>query len=198
MLAFLLVKLLILLGAVLLMTGAARAETCIVADPSGTPLNVRKSPNGAIAGALNNDVQVSIRERRGDWVSVVPQTGKSGWVVRKYLNCTGSSATPGAELPPTVPTNADIDGNVLLYVCTSSDPKNRGFCYVYMTAVGDTLAFMRTVIKDEYPICVRGNVTSAQMADVVVKYIRDNPKDRHLNAATIAALAFKEAWPCSR
>jgi hypothetical protein len=57
---------------------------------------------------------------------------------------------------------------------------------------------MRAVIKDAYPICVTGNVTSAQMADVLVKYIRNNPKDRHLNAATIAPLAFKEAWPCSR
>ena len=33
------------------------------------------------------------------------------------------------------------------------------------------------------------------MADVVVKYIKGNPKDRHLNAATIAALAFKDACP---
>lgn len=67
-----------------------------------------------------------------------------------------------------------------------------------MTAVSDTLAFMRTVIKDQFPICVSGNVTSRQLADVVVKYIRDNPKDRHLNAATISALAFRDAWPCSR
>jgi Rap1a immunity proteins len=35
------------------------------------------------------------------------------------------------------------------------------------------------------------------MGAVVVKYIRDNPKDRHLNAAAITALAFKDAWPCS-
>jgi hypothetical protein len=56
--------------------------------------------------------------------------------------------------------------------------------HIYMTAVSDTLAFMSAVIKDAFPICVTGNVTSVQMADVVVKYIKDNPKDRHLNAAT--------------
>jgi len=181
-------------------SAANAAETCTVADPSGTPLNVRKSPNGAIVGALKNDVQVSIRGRRGEWVSIVPLDGasKSGWVVIKYLNCTGPSTAPGAELPPTVPTNTDIDGNMILYACTSTDPKNRGFCHVYMTAVSDTLAFMRTVIKDQFPICVNGNITSRQLADVVVKYIRDNPKDRHLNAATISALAFRDAWPCSR
>jgi Rap1a immunity proteins len=185
------VKLLILLGA-LLAPGAATAETCVVADPTGTPLNVRKSPNGPIVGALNNDVRVSIRGHRGDWVNVIPDraAGKSGWVVKKFLRC-------GDLGPLGVPTRAEIDGDLILYACTSSDPTDRGFCHVYMTAVRDTLA-LRTVIKDEFPICMTGNITSRQLADVVVKYIKDNPKDRHLNAATVAALAFRDAWPCSR
>jgi hypothetical protein len=192
-----LAPLLILSGTTLLAPGVALAESCVVADPTGTPLNVRQSPNGAIIGALNNDVVVSIRERRGGWVNVVPHesAGKSGWVVKKYLNCTETSATKEAA-SPTSPTHAEIDGNVILYACTSADPKHSGFCHIYMTAVGDTLAFMRGVLKDNFPICMTGNVTSRQLGDVVVKYIRDNPKDRHLNAATIAALAFKDAWPC--
>jgi Rap1a immunity proteins len=62
------------------------------------------------------------------------------------------------------------------------DPKNSSFCHIYMTAVADSLAFMRGVLKDNFPICVTGNVTSRQLGDVVIKYIRDNPRDRHLNA----------------
>ena len=47
-----------------------------------------------------------------------------------------------------------------------------------------------------YRIEADPRLPSPPRSDVVIKYIRDNPKDRHLNAATIAALAFKDAWPC--
>lgn len=91
----------------------------------------------------------------------------------------------------------NIDGNTILYACSSNDTKNGSFCYVYMTAVSDTLAFMRDMAPDRFPICAQGGITSKQLADVLVKYIRDNPKDRHLNAATVAALAWRDAWPCN-
>jgi hypothetical protein len=63
-----------------------------VADPTLTPLNVRKSPNGPILGALNNGILVVIMDRRGDWVKIVPHEteGKSGWVWLQYLDCTES------------------------------------------------------------------------------------------------------------
>jgi hypothetical protein len=182
--------------------GIAHAESCIVADPTGTPLNVRKgpNPNAPIFGALKNGTTVSTGTSRGDWVSIVPReaSGKSGWVYRKFLDCRepakGATGTTNTE-PPIVPGRADVDGNLILYACTSSDSNNVGFCHTYMTAVADTLNFMGSIMKDQFPICAKG-ITSHQMGQVVVKYIRDNPKDRHLNAATIAALAFKEAWPC--
>jgi uncharacterized protein YraI len=71
------------------LTGIARAD-CVVADPSNTPLNVRNGPSSsaAILGALNNGTTVVIKDRRGDWASIVPQgDGKSGWVWREYLDC---------------------------------------------------------------------------------------------------------------
>jgi len=54
--------------ALLALAMSARAnEVCTVADPSGTPLNVRSQPkpNGSILGALNNDTSVVVKERRG-------------------------------------------------------------------------------------------------------------------------------------
>jgi hypothetical protein len=118
-------------------------------------------------------------------------------VWRKFLDCReppkGAAGATNAE-PLIVPKVAEVDGNAILYACTT--PQYAGFCHTYISAVGDTLAFMRSVIKDKFPICMEGKVTSHQLGQVVVKYIHDNPKDRHLSAATIAALAFKEAWPC--
>jgi uncharacterized protein YraI len=80
---------LVLAAALLLVlfTGIASADVCIVADPTGTPLNVRKRPSqhSPIIGALNNGITVSsTRMSRGDWVHIVPHKalGKSRWVWR--------------------------------------------------------------------------------------------------------------------
>jgi hypothetical protein len=68
---------------------AQRGEGCFVADPTLTPLNVRKSPNGPILGAIYNGTMVMITERHGDWVHIVPDgcAANSGWVWRKHLSC---------------------------------------------------------------------------------------------------------------
>ncbi len=40
---------------------SAKAEqVCKVTDPTGTPFNVRETPNGRIVGTLRNDVEVYI------------------------------------------------------------------------------------------------------------------------------------------
>lgn len=69
---------------------AYAAESCTVNDPTGTPLNVRARPSSGslIRGALNNDVRVVVKERRGQWAKIVTEApGKSGWVFGKYLSC---------------------------------------------------------------------------------------------------------------
>jgi hypothetical protein len=75
-------------------TDASRTakKSCVVNDPTGTPLNVRSRPNGPILGALSNQTEVFISDmaevggRR--WAKVVPVSeGKSGWVFRDYLTC---------------------------------------------------------------------------------------------------------------
>src|SRR5262245_53328261 len=80
--------------------GDARVnEVCTVADPSGTPLNVRAQPkqNGSILGALNNDTSVVVKGRRGQWANIVPNiAGRSGWVWAEYLSC-GEKRDPPPE-----------------------------------------------------------------------------------------------------
>ena len=66
---------------------------CVVADPTGTPLNVRTEPNGRIVGTLNNGVVVMIRDVTSSYgkawarVSAGNDLAPLGWVVRNYLTC---------------------------------------------------------------------------------------------------------------
>jgi hypothetical protein len=70
-----------LLGAVLLFgtTGIARAEGCVVNDPTGTPLNVRKGPSSsaAILGAYPGPPQAPQR-RKGDGDGLGVGCGRRG------------------------------------------------------------------------------------------------------------------------
>jgi hypothetical protein len=72
---------------------AQSGRVCIVTDPTGTPLNVRAAPYGAIRGALHNGAQVyrtrTTTDTQGDdWSYVVPLGGgKEGWVFRSYVTC---------------------------------------------------------------------------------------------------------------
>jgi hypothetical protein len=73
---------------------SARADRlCVVADPSGTPLNVRSAPYGRILGALNNGAPVRLLDTSRDdggrpWAYVAPRgAGKAGWVYREYIEC---------------------------------------------------------------------------------------------------------------
>jgi hypothetical protein len=82
-----------LIFVVLLSATEARAQECTVADPTGTPLNVREQPNGRIAGALYNGAAVYVKDLTVDrdgrrWAYIIPlKAGKSGWVFREYLDC---------------------------------------------------------------------------------------------------------------
>ncbi|MCB8838685.1 SH3 domain-containing protein [Aurantimonas sp. VKM B-3413] len=68
---------------------------CVVADPTGTPLNLRSSPRGAKVGELRNGAVVVITEEGSDsqgkaWARVAQdRSGRSplGWVFRSYIRC---------------------------------------------------------------------------------------------------------------
>ncbi len=67
--------------------------TCMISDPTGTPLNVRAAPNGAVVGRLfNGDVVVmtgAISQDRGKpWAQIsTPNSGVRGWVFREFISC---------------------------------------------------------------------------------------------------------------
>jgi hypothetical protein len=72
-------------------------NVCKVTDPTGTPLNIRTSPNGQIIGKLSNQKEVYIEEIISDnkgkpWAKVggYGVDGKYriyGWVFREFISC---------------------------------------------------------------------------------------------------------------
>jgi hypothetical protein len=76
------------------LAASAEGERCKVTDPTGTPLNVRESPNGTIIGTLANGTFVTIVEAKDaangkPWVKVQHYTTKRpiGWVFREFVSC---------------------------------------------------------------------------------------------------------------
>ena len=66
---------------------------CTVADPTGTPLNVRETPNGKILGTWDNGVRVRPYEEATHegklWYAVERYADDNavGWVFDPYLSC---------------------------------------------------------------------------------------------------------------
>jgi hypothetical protein len=66
---------------------------CTVADPTGTPLNIREEPNGRILGTWDNGVRVRPYEEKQlngkVWYAVERLAGDNaiGWVFDPYLKC---------------------------------------------------------------------------------------------------------------
>ncbi|MGE7468625.1 SH3 domain-containing protein [Bosea sp. NPDC003192] len=67
---------------------------CAVTDPTGTPLNIRETPNGEIIGRVSNGVGIRVintssDERGRAWALISPR-GRNhvvGWVYREFVSC---------------------------------------------------------------------------------------------------------------
>ena len=74
----------------------AQAQRCKITDPTGTPLNVRASPNGKILRKIANGTIVFIEQTTSDsknrpWaqISINVKNGRRvlGWVFREFISC---------------------------------------------------------------------------------------------------------------
>ncbi|MGL4236257.1 hypothetical protein [Tabrizicola sp.] len=84
------------------------APICTVADPTGTPLNIRLSPNGPVIGSAKNGTRLTFIEHREVdgklWALVEqPYDGEleadfeGAWVFGPYLTCKGTTLGLPAE-----------------------------------------------------------------------------------------------------
>ena len=69
----------------------AFGSDCVVADPTGTPLNVRSEPQGTVLSVLDNGITVQVVEERAlggkRWAKVAANGETLGWVFAAYLDC---------------------------------------------------------------------------------------------------------------
>ncbi|HDN9016730.1 TPA: hypothetical protein P2I01_003634 [Aeromonas salmonicida] len=86
-----------------------------------------------------------------------------------------------------------LDGNMLYERCTTKEEDqvyylNASDCQGYITGVADAF--------DGYSFCIPNQVRRRQNVDIVTKYLRDHPEDRHQDAHILTAHALSLAFPC--
>ena len=106
-LRMILIRLLSRLPAVLMATGlslfahvaAAQEQGCYVDDPTGTPLNVRSTPNGTILTTLSNGTRIDVVDDMvvgtKRWLFVARQGERLGWIFGGYVVCPEGSEARG-------------------------------------------------------------------------------------------------------
>ena len=135
-------------------TKASAQERCLVADPTGTPLNISTAPNGRITQTLTNGVLVMIFDRssvRGKtWVYVGRYEDRVpiGWVYSGYLDCNVQDHPPfnrheAAQSEP------DQESRRL--------PANRRerASLLHLNTFSQTITLLRTVEETQYRCLIR-------------------------------------------
>jgi hypothetical protein len=173
------------------------AGRCILQSQLAGRRTQRASGPGKVIGTLKNGYTVTARDTfyfKGQaWTRLLDGKTKSrgvGFVFRDYLNCNVAQTKPDvAQTKPTDP----IDGNRLIQLCTSDD---LGYCAAYVRGAADVVRFWQYVQPDVMTGCIPAQADAKQIIDVVLKFIRESPQDRHNAGAVIIAMAAVNAWPC--
>jgi len=87
-------------------------------------------------------------------------------------------------------------GNKLLEACESKGEFDQEFCHGYITGVSDMEGINTAAHPEQRRSCIPEDVTNGQIKDVVLKYLRDHPEDRHLLAAILIVEAVSKAFSC--
>jgi hypothetical protein len=88
-------------------------------------------------------------------------------------------------------------GNELLKDCKSKGASGL-FCLGFVRGLAEGLTLWRSFAPESAITCIPAEVTTGQLKDVVVKWLADNPKVRHLGADALVVRAFRVTWPCEQ
>lgn len=81
------------------------------------------------------------------------------------------------------------DGNELLDRLSRPAPDYKvGVAFGYVIGIADAYADTR--------ICTPKNVTAGQVVDVVHKWLKDTPSERHYTADSLVLHVLSSTWPC--
>ena len=91
---------------------------------------------------------------------------------------------------------AFMDGNALLDAC--NDPADAARCKGYMMGVADTGSIAQSLggAINGWRVCVPRRVSSSQVTEIVVTYLRAHPELRHRAAASLVMLCLSKAFRC--
>jgi hypothetical protein len=85
----------------------------------------------------------------------------------------------------------DYSGNELTRNMNEGSTWGGGNASGYIWGVADMLLFQEE-------ICIAEGVTRRQLSDVVMKFVQNNPAQRHKDAVLLAAAALIDAFPCKK
>ncbi|HEV2186273.1 MAG TPA: Rap1a/Tai family immunity protein [Stellaceae bacterium] len=86
------------------------------------------------------------------------------------------------------------DGNQLLQQCTATIGAHVNFCFGYIDSVVDLLVLNNVI--DGINVCLWSELDDPSLRNIVVQFLKDNPKLRGLGAPDLIARALSEAFPC--
>lgn len=103
---------------------------------------------------------------------------------------------------PLQPAHASfVDGNVLLQKCQAKEREatyfqDRSYCIAYIIGVSDSIGFFQIAPDIPEAVCIPANASSGQVRDVVVKFLEDNPAERHRAAEALVFTALAISFRC--
>jgi hypothetical protein len=98
-----------------------------------------------------------------------------------------------------VPAQAAMTGNELLTYCEAargSQPFN--LCMTYAAGVSHGSITIAIMEDRQKPFCEPSTVDAGQRADIIAKWLRENPKGRDLPAVGLIIYALMDAYPCEK
>jgi hypothetical protein len=93
------------------------------------------------------------------------------------------------SLLPAIANAQLVTGNQIIKICEDYS------AIAFASGVLDTVLVSEENVSKK-TICLPDQVTSGQARDVMCTYIRENPSRQHQLAASMAWVAFEQAWPC--
>ena len=73
-----------------------------------------------------------------------------------------------------------------------NSPSEVGAARMYIMGIADA-----EELSHLFAIAQQENVTGEQLANVVRQFLKNNPKNRHTEAAMLVRLGLIESWPCA-
>lgn len=107
----------------------------------------------------------------------------------------GSTVTPHSAHAQN-PIASTYSGNDLLRDCSDRDTASLfSFCLGYINGIRDGAVFASVSSGTKQFFEISEKVELGQLRDVVVKYLKEHPEERHLHATVLVYKALREAFP---